>query len=163
MPEHSKRKHEETLDPEEFSASPLGKLIRQSTRQGVAELITDLARVGNLTDEDLKTLLDEPPSSPKIEWEKVAPSFGLDPSIDKYQLKPFSIPHAYLPPSFHKRVMKDSIQWLDVYLERGSQKGGASRVRLMDAVCLINGSLFYRLTFRSVARPCVRSFQRTRG
>jgi hypothetical protein len=27
-------------------------------------------------------------------------------------------------------------EWLDVYQERGSQKGGAARVRLMDAVCL---------------------------
>ena len=41
---------------------------------------------------------------------------------------------------FHKRVMKDSMQWLDIYKERGSQKGGAARVHLMDAVCLINAS-----------------------
>ena len=124
MPEQSKGKHEESLDPEEFSASFLCKLIRQSTGQGVAEFIMDMARDGNLTDEDLKTLLDELPSFPKTEWEKVALLFDLDPSISKYQLQPFSIPHAYLPPSFHKRVMKDSIQWLNVYLERGSQREG---------------------------------------
>ena len=53
--------------------------------------------------------------------------------------------------------MKDSMQWLDIYKERGSQKEGAARVHLMDAVCLINAScpLFYGLTFSSVARSCV--------
>jgi hypothetical protein len=85
--------------------------------------------------------------------EKVALLFGLDPTIDKYQLQPFSIPHAFLPPSFHKRVMKDSMPWLDVYLERESQKKGAARVRF----------IFYGLTFPSVARPYVCSFQRPRG
>jgi hypothetical protein len=142
MPERSKRKRED-LDADEFTASFFCNLIRQTTGQGVAEFIMDMAQDGKLTDEDLKVLLDKLPSFPESEWEKVARTFGLNPTIDKYQLKPFSTPHAYLPPSFHKRVMKDSIQWLDVYQERGSPKRDAARIRLMDAVCLTNCSFFF--------------------
>ena len=58
----------------------------------------------------------------------------------------YSVPHAYLPPSFHKRVMKDSIQWLDVYQERGSQKREAARVRLVDAVGLTHSFWFCKFT-----------------
>ena len=103
------------------------------------------------------------PSFPKSEWEKVAHLFGLNPTIDKYQLKPFSTPHAYLPPSFHKRVIKDAIQWLDVYQERGSPKRETARIRLMDAVCITNGSFFTGLTFHSVARPRMCHFQGPRS
>jgi hypothetical protein len=165
MPESSKRKHEEDLVyPEGFTARFFCNLIRQATGQGVGEFISDMARNGNLTPEELEVLLENIPSFPKSEWEKVALSFGLDPELNKYQFRPFSIPHAYLPPSFHKRVMKDSIQWLDVYKERGSQNRGSARLRLMDAVCFTNhGTLFYGLTFRSVARPCVCPFQRPCG
>jgi hypothetical protein len=162
MPEQSKRKHEEGLDPEEFTAG-LCNLIRQTTSQGFGEFILDMVQNENLALEDLEPLTEKLPSFLESEWWKVALSFGLDPTIDKYQLRPFSTPHAHLPPSFHKQVMNDSIQWLDVYLERGSQKGGAARVRLMDAVCLTNGSLLYGLTFPSVARPSVCPFQRPRG
>ncbi|KAF8492802.1 hypothetical protein F5888DRAFT_1636945 [Russula emetica] len=38
-----------------------------------------------------------------------------------------------IPQSEWEKVMKDSIQWLDVYKERGSQNRGSARLRLMDA------------------------------
>ena len=165
MSTSAKRKHEQDPDPypEGFTASFLCSLIRNVGGQSVGEFILDMARNENLTLEDLKSLTEKLPSFAKADWEKVAPSFGLDPGIDKYQFEPFSLPHAYLPPSFHERVMTDAIQWLDVYQERGTQRREAARVRLMDAVCLTLGSHLYELTIRPVARPCVCPFQRTRG
>jgi hypothetical protein len=109
----------------------------------------EMAQNERLTPKDLKQLTEKLPSFASADWDNVAVAFGLDPSIDKYQLPPFSIPHANLPPSFHTRVMKNSIQWLDVYQERGTQKREAARVHLMDAVCLTDGFLFYPFTF-----PC---------
>jgi hypothetical protein len=99
MPESSKRKHEEDLYRKEFIASFFCNLIRQATGQDrIGEFILDMARNENLTLEDLETLTEKHPASlPKSEWEKVAPSFGLNPSFDQYQLRPFTIPHAYLP------------------------------------------------------------------
>jgi hypothetical protein len=88
-----------------------------------------------LTLEELEPVLDKLPSSPKTEWEKAAQAFGLNPDLDKYQLRRVEVPRAYLPPSFHERVMEDSIRWLDVYQESGSPMRKDARLRLMDAVC----------------------------
>jgi len=134
MAEQSEREHEEDLDQEEFSARFGANLIRKLTGQGVGEFILDMVQKKKLTLEELEPVLDKLPSSPETEWERVALSFDLNPEIDKYQLRLVAIPNAYLPPSFHERVMKDSIQWLDVYQERGSPMKKAARLRLMDAV-----------------------------
>jgi hypothetical protein len=120
-------------------------LIQSAAGGSVGEFILDMARNERLTLQDLEALTEKLPAFASAEWEKVALTFGLDPTVDKYQLPPFSIPHAYLPPSFHRRVIKDSIQWLDVYQER-FQKREAARVRLMDAVRLTDCFLFYELT-----------------
>jgi hypothetical protein len=146
MASPSKRKLGEREEPKEFTASFLCNLIRAAAGRSVGESISDMARNECLTLQDLKVFTSKLPAFAGAEWEKVAPTFGLDPSVDKYQLQPFSIPHASLPPSFHRRVMKDSIQWLDVYQERGSQKREAARVRLMDAVRLTHCFTFYELT-----------------
>jgi hypothetical protein len=141
-----RKKHEEGEDSEEVTAKFVCNLIRTSAGGSVGEFILDMARNESLTLQDLKALTDKLPAFASADWEKVALTFGLDPTVDKYQLPPFSIPHAYLPPSFHRRVMKDSMQWLDVYQERGSQKREAARVRLMDAVRFTHCFLFYELT-----------------
>lgn len=130
------RKHEfEGLDnPRQITLAYVCNIIWTKTSQDIGDFILDMARHECLT---LKDLTEKHPGS---EWEKVTIAFGLNPSIDKYQLPPFSIPCACLLPSFHQRVMKDSMQWLDVYQERGSQTRGAACICLMDAVCLTHSS-----------------------
>ena len=123
------------VDPEDVTASYFCNLIRQTPGQSVRESILSMARTADLTLEDLETLTEKPQPFAESEWEKVAPSFDLNPTLDKYQIRSFAIPQAYLPPSFHKEVMKDSLQLLDVYQERGSSKRGVARIRLMDTVC----------------------------
>lgn len=130
-------------DPEELTAIFLCNLIQKAATRSV---VLDIVRNEHLTLQDLIALTEKLPVFDSARWEEVALTLGLDPAIDKYQLPPFSIPYAYLPPSFHKRVMKDSVQWLDIYKERGSQNRGNARVRLMDAVRLTDGFLFYMLT-----------------
>lgn len=136
MPEHSteqsKMKYGEDL--ERFHA--ICDLIQQEAGyQGVCKFILDMMQCGNLTIEDLEQLSTEQDRT-KWDYEKVALSFGLYPTLHRSQFQRFSTPHAYLPPSFHKRVMKDSIQWLDVYQEDGTQNRDAAISRLMDAVRL---------------------------
>jgi hypothetical protein len=106
----SGRKHEEREDSEEITACSVCNLIWSGTVRSVGEFILDLARNEHLTLQDRKAVDEKLPSFANAEWEKVARKFGLDPGVGKYQLPPFSIPHAYLPPSFHRRVMKDSTQ-----------------------------------------------------
>jgi hypothetical protein len=47
MPEQSKRKHEEDLDPEGLTARFLCNLIRKMTGQGVGDFILGMARDEN--------------------------------------------------------------------------------------------------------------------
>lgn len=146
MDTRSKRKHEEVDDPEEFTAAYVCNLIRQLGNRSVGEFILEMAQSERLTAKDIKAMMEKLPAFASADWETVAVAFGLDPSSNQYHLQPFSTPHARLPPSFHRRVMREAIQWLDVYQERASQKREAARVRLMDAVCFRTGFLPYELT-----------------
>ena len=132
-----KRKREPGLeDLDEFNLDTLSESLRiKGGPDLVAKAILDLARNAGLTLEDLKKAKETLPAFASARWENVAPKFGLDPCSDTDQLGPFSVPHAFLPPSFHKNVMTASVQWLDVYQERGAQRREAARLRLMDAVC----------------------------
>ena len=65
---------------------------------------------------------------------QVAHQFSLQVNKDVHQLRGFTVPHAFLPLSFHQEVMKHSAKWLDVYQERGNHTQEAARVRLMDMV-----------------------------
>ena len=131
-----KRKREPGLeDLDEFDLDALSESLRRKGGPGlVAKAILVLARNAGLTLEDLKTAKETRGASAR--WENVAPKLGLDPLTDTDQLGTFSVPHAFLPPSFHKSVMTASAQWLDVYQERGAQRKEAARLRLMDAVCI---------------------------
>jgi hypothetical protein len=83
---------------------------------------------------DLQAFSETVPAFNKARWEKIAPQFGLEVDKDMTQLKLFTVSRAFLPPSFHREVMKNSAWWLDVYQETGSHSREAARVRLMDAV-----------------------------
>lgn len=63
------------------------------------------------------------------------PQFGLEVDKDMTQFKLFTVSRTFLPPSFHREVMKNSAWWLDVYQETGAHTSReAARIRLMDAV-----------------------------
>jgi hypothetical protein len=158
-----KRKFEEDLDPESIPAT-LCDLIRKVLGRSVGEVILEFVQNERLSLQDLKELTEKPPSFVSANWDKVAREFGLDPSTDKYQLPAFFTPHAYLPPSLHKRVMKEAIQWLDRYQERGAYQREAARLRILDAVCLIYGSPFCDFIFScSMARSSCSALQRPCG
>jgi hypothetical protein len=68
-------------------------------------------------------------------WKDIAPKFGLLASGMWHQFDHLVVLNASLPPSFHRKVMWITVQWLDVYQEREAQDQEAACVRLMDAVC----------------------------
>jgi hypothetical protein len=134
-----KRRHETTFEElNEFDLDSLHESIWNKGGQALAaKAILDLALRANLTLTDLRKAKETLPPLASARWEDVALKFGLDPSKDTFQLQSFSVPHAFLPPSFHEAVMKASAQWLDVYQERGAHKrANSARARLMDAVCI---------------------------
>lgn len=62
---------------------------------------------------DLQKLKAISPSF-SAEWKTVAPSLGLRADVGIYQLDPFTVPIAILPPSFHRELIKNSSRWMDV-------------------------------------------------
>ena len=134
----AKRKHESDALPdlESFGLDELTtKLKDNGGRDLVANAAIAIASLGGLTVTDLQTFSETVPAFAKARWNKIAPKFGLDVSRDINQLETFSVPYLSLPPSFHREVMRNSAQWLDVYQEAGSHSREAARIRLMDAVC----------------------------
>ena len=127
---------EETL--QELQSYELDVLTAQLQAEGgqarVAKASLTMAYLGGLTIPDLQAFSDTVPPFSKARWEGVAPQFGLEVDKDMDQLELFTVPRAFLPPSFHRDVMKNSAQWLDVYQETGHHGQEAARVRLMDAV-----------------------------
>jgi len=121
----------------EFDSLGLGELSTKLKEAGRRDLVAEVA----LTIAWLEGL-----TVPAFSWDKVAPKFGLDASRDIFQLESFSVPHLCLPPSFHREVMRNSAQWLDVYQEVGSHSRETARMRLMDAVC------YTHISFR---QPCL--------
>jgi len=104
-------------------------------KSAAVEIINQIANKISITWEDLENAREEPkPPFSGARWVDVAPMFGLNPERGIRQLPGFSVPRATLPPSFQKRIMVKSVQWLDVYGERDWHDKGAARVRLMDAV-----------------------------
>ena len=122
----------------EFDSFELDKLTTSLRDTGgrnlVAKAVISIATLGGLTIADLQAFSETAPPFAQARWNKVAPKFGLNVDRDIYQLETFSVPSLSLPPSFHRKVMQDSAQWLDVYQETGSHTREAARVRLMDAV-----------------------------
>jgi len=85
-----------------------------------------------------KKLKASSPSLCASKWETVAPALGLRADLDIAQLDSFTIPIAILPPSFHRDLMKNALQWMDVYQEPASHKRKQARVPLLDAVRMSN-------------------------
>ena len=75
--------------------------------------ILHLSQEARMTIADLQKLKAISPSF-SAEWETVAPSLDLRADVGIYQLDPFTVPIAILPPSFHRELMKNSSQWMDV-------------------------------------------------
>jgi hypothetical protein len=158
-----KMKREPGLEElDEFHLDTLSDSLRRKGGPDLAaKAILDLARNAGLTLKDLKKAKETLPVFASTTWENVAPKFGLDPSNDADQLDTFSVPHAFLPPSFHKNVMTASAQWLDVYQERGAHRGEAARMRLMDAVCIPALLVLRKLNLTgAVACTCLCDLQR---
>ena len=133
-----KRKHQEEVLPELESYgldTLVSRLQAEGGRTRVAKASLTVAYLGGLTISDLQAFSETVPGFSKPRWEKVAAQFGLEVDKGMPQLKSFAVPRAFLPPSFHREVMKHSAQWLDVYQETESHNQEAARVRLMDAVC----------------------------
>jgi hypothetical protein len=65
-------------------------------------------------------------------WKDIAPKFGLLASGTWHQFDHLVVPNASLPPSFHRKLMCNAVQWLDIYQEREAQDQEATHVRLMD-------------------------------
>jgi hypothetical protein len=97
----SKRKHEEYEDPEELTASFLWDLIQRPVGENIGKFTIEMVQ-NELSLEDFEALAEKLLQFASTEWEKVAIAFDLNPSVNKYQLRPFSIPHACLPPLFLK-------------------------------------------------------------
>jgi len=93
------------------------------------------SQAAHLTIADLKKLNSSFSFSAAM-WESVAPSLGLRADLGIEQLDTFTIPIAVLPPSFHRELMKNASQWMDVYQEPPSHMREESRLRLLEAVCI---------------------------
>ena len=100
--------------------------------------ILHLTQEARMTIADLRKLKAVSPSFCAAKWETIAPALGLRADVDITQLDTFTIPHALLPPSFHRDLMKNALQWMDVYQEPASQQREEARVRLLEAVCMFN-------------------------
>jgi hypothetical protein len=132
-----KRKHEEAITPElkAYQLSELAaRLEADDGRTRLAQASLTMAQLGGLTIPDLRAISETVPAFNKAQWEKVAPQFDLEADKDMTQLGLFAISRAFLPPSFHREVMRNASWWLDVYQETGVHTREAARVRLMDAV-----------------------------
>jgi len=100
--------------------------------------ILHLSQEARMTIADLQKLKASSPSFCAAKWETVAPALGLRADLDIGQLVPFTVPIVILPPSFHRDLMKNALQWMDVYQEPPSHKREESRVRLLEAVRMSN-------------------------
>jgi hypothetical protein len=100
--------------------------------------ILHFSQEARMTIADLQKLKASSPSFCAAKWETVAPALGLRADLDIAQLNPFTIPIAILPPSFHRDLMKNALQWMDVYQEPPSHKWEEARVRLLEAVRMSN-------------------------
>jgi hypothetical protein len=91
-----------------------------------------------MTIADLQRLKGTHPSFSSAKWETVAPSLYLEADLGLDQLDPVVVPTAFLPPSFHRELMKNASILLDVYQEPWSQVREEARARLLEAVRILS-------------------------
>jgi hypothetical protein len=110
------------------------ELFDEGGRDLAGLAILHLSQEADMTMADLQKLQATHPSFSTAKWETVAPSLSLRADLGLDQLDPFIVPTAFLPPSFHRELMKNASLWLDVYQEPQSQVREEARVRLLEAV-----------------------------
>jgi hypothetical protein len=132
-----KRKYQPDEKLKDFTES-LKELYDALFHQGGKDLaglaILHLSQEASMTIADLQKLKDTSPSFSATKWETVASSLSLRPDLSIEQLERFTVPIAILPPSFHRELMKNASQWMDVYQEPPSQVKEEAQVRLLEAV-----------------------------
>lgn len=132
-----KRKYEPDERLEGFTEQ-LKELYDSLFDEGGNELarlaILHLFQEAGMTIADLQKLKTSRPSFSAAKWKTVAPSLGLRSDVDIYQLDPFTVPIAILPPSFHRELMKNASRWMDIYQEPPNHVREEARVRLLEAV-----------------------------
>lgn len=107
----------------------------------VGKFVLSLVQNKRLKLQDIRTLTESPPVAGD-HWRIVAPAFGLDPGS---QLPLFSVPRAYLPPSFQRQIMMSSIEWLNT--------SASVRMRHINAVYSIDIFIFcvFTLSFSGLS------------
>ena len=135
-----KRKQPESDDELQAFTEKLKELYDELFDAGCRDLagraILRLSQEASITLADLQRLKSTHPSFSSAKWETVAPTLSLNADLGLDQLNPLVVPNAFLPPSFHRELMKNALQWLDVYQEPLSQVREEARVRLLEAVCI---------------------------
>jgi hypothetical protein len=134
-----KRKHQPESDEElqaftEKLKDLYNELFVVGGRDLAGRAILHLSQEANMTIADLQRLKGTHPSFSSAKWDTVAPSLSLEADLDLDQLDRLVVPTAFLPPSFHRELMKKASLWLDVYQEPWSQVREEARVRLLEAV-----------------------------
>ncbi|KAF9516755.1 hypothetical protein BS47DRAFT_1380783 [Hydnum rufescens UP504] len=81
--------------------------------RGILRIVHD----SGMTAAALLRLEKKNPSFSAAKWASIVPSLGLRDDLGISQLETLTIPQAILPPSFHRQLMKNSSQWIDVYQE----------------------------------------------
>jgi len=81
----------------------------------------------------LKLSLDNRPSFSSATWGNICRDFNLNQSNGPGQLALFDVPHLFLPPSVHKRILVAAMRTMDVYREPQSHSNEAAHVRLFEA------------------------------
>ena len=91
--------------------------------------VLHLSQEASMTIADLQRLQDTHPSFSSAKWETVAPALSLEADLDltQFKLDSLVVPTAFLPPSFHRELMKKASLWLDVYWEPWGQVRGRTR------------------------------------
>jgi hypothetical protein len=97
--------------------------------------ILHLAQEAHMIISDLQKLkASSSPSFSAANWEAVAPDLGLRGDIDITLLDLFTLPIAILPPSVHRKLMKNAWQWINVFQEIPRHQQEESRKHLLEAV-----------------------------
>jgi hypothetical protein len=139
----SARKHQadETFDGFSFTGQLKDlyeALFREGGKDFVERAILRLSQEASLTITDLQKLDNEATSFSTAKWEAVAPSLSLRTDLGLVQLDPLTVPNVFLPPSFHREMMKNALRWMDVYQEPDNQMREEARARLLEAVRMSN-------------------------
>jgi len=144
-----------TLD--ESQVTDLRDALLASNKEDVQNLLLYLMSSSGIL--ALKLSLEKRPSFSSATWDGICREFNLDPGNGPGQLAVFDVPHLFLPPSVHKRILMAAMRTMDVYREPQSHNNEAARVRLFEAVSEALVYCMTLLTHRSGMCHFVSSFE----